>query len=277
MRRPALGFAAAAAAVAAAPVLAHDFWLQPQRFWVQPGAALPMVLLVGHGAARQRSDIAASRFTLFRSIGPDGMRNRAGELTLGKPADASPRFAAAGTHVVFFATSNVASELPAKRFNEYAAAEGLDMVIAGRRASGALGRPGRELYSRRGKAIVQVGAPGSAMQPHVTKPVGLGLEIVPLTNPYAGTGATRMTVQVLYQGKPLPGALIKLNNLAADAQPVEMHRSDGAGRAVFRLQRSGRWQYNVVWSQPLANNSSADFLTTFSSLTYGFPDARPLR
>lgn len=235
-----------------------------------------MVLLVGHGAARQRSAIPASRITQFRSSGPGGVANRIGDLTLGSATDASLRFAAAGTYVVYFSTSNIPSDLPAKRFNEYASAEGLTPVLERRAASGAINKPGRELYSRRGKAIVQVGPVGAAAQPQVTRPVGLGLELVPLSNPYAGN-SPQMTVQVLYQGQPLSGALVKLNNLAADAQPVEMHRSDAAGRATFRARRAGQWQYNVVWSQPLANNSTADFLTTFSSLTFGFPAVRPAR
>ncbi len=236
-----------------------------------------MVLLVGHGAARQRSSIPVNRITQFRSSGPGGIANRMGDLTLGSAADASLRFDTPGTFLVYFSTSNIPSDLPAKRFNEYASAEGLGPVLARRAATGSMNKPGRELYSRRGKAIVQVGSPGNAPQPQITRPVELGLEIVPLSNPYASGSSSEMTVQVLYQGRPLPGALVKLNNLAADAQPVETHRSDAAGRATFRARRAGQWQFNVVWSQPLANNPTADFLTTFSSLTFGFPTARPAR
>ena len=263
--------AAVTACCIAGPVLAHDFWLQPQVFFARPGERVPMVLLVGHGAARQRSSITANRITLFRSIGPGGIANRMGDLTLGSAADASLAFAAPGTFMVFFSTTNIPSDLPAPRFNEYASAEGLSQVLAQRAANGTMNKPGRELYSRRGKALVQVGPVSKTPQPQITKPVGLGLEIVPLSNPYAAGNAAQMTVQVLYQGRPLAGALVKLNNLAADAQPVELHRSDAAGRATFKARHSGRWQYNVVWSQPLANNPTADFLTTFSSLTFGFP------
>ena len=195
-------------------------------------------------------------------------------MTLGSAADAALTFATPGTHVVFFSTSNISSNLPALRFNEYASTEGLTPVLARRAANGSMNKPGRELYSRRGKALVQVGPPGKGPQPHVTRPVGLGLEIVPLSNPYAPGNSPQLTVQVLYRGQPLPGALVKLNNLAADAKPVEMHRTDAGGRATFKARRAGQWQFNVVWSQPLASNTSADFLTTFSSLTFGFPDVR---
>ena len=272
-----LPLVAAAAGLAASPLLAHDFWLQPQTFWARPGDRVPLILLVGHGAARQRSNISADRITLFRSIGPGGIASRKGDLTLGKAADAALGFDAPGTYLVYFSTNNVRSDLPAKRFNEYASAEGLSQVLAQRAATDALNKPGRELYSRRGKAIIQIGSANNVTQPHITRPVGLGLEIVPLSNPYAGGKSSEINVQVLYQGRPLPGALVKLNNLAADAQPVEMHRSDATGRAAFQARRIGQWQFNVVWSQPLNNNPTADFLTTFSSLTFGFPAVRPAR
>lgn len=262
---------AVGAGLVSLPASAHDFWLQPSRFWSSPGRVVPLVMLVGHGAARKRSSIGLDRVNLFRASGPDGSTDRKGDLTLGQGgADASLTFASPGTYVVFFSTTNVPSELPALRFNDYARAEGLTLVTRHRTAQATGNTPGRELYSRRGKALVQIGLPSKRTQPHVTVPVGLGLEIVPLVNPYQIGSATSMPVQIFYQGRPLAGALVKLTNLGADAQPVESFRTDANGRAIFRARRSGEWQFNVVWSQPLANNRSADFLTTFSSLSFGF-------
>ena len=265
-----LGLTLAAGALAAAPLAAHDFWLQPLRFWAAPGAAVPMTFLVGHGAARQRSSIATDRFNVFRAIGPQGVVDHKSELTLGQAADVAPGFQQPGTYVVAFSTSNVASDLPALRFNDYAAAEGLTLVLQQRAANNASTNSGRELYSRRGKALIQVGLPGRQPQPHVTAAIGLGLEIVPLLNPYALGNSRTLPVRVLYQGRPLVGALVKLNDLAADAEPVEKHLTDSNGLATFAARRSGDWQLNVVWSQPMPRNPQAEFLTTFSSLSFGF-------
>ncbi len=253
------------------PVTAHDFWLQPSQFWVSPGAAVPMTFLVGHGGVRQRTNIGSDRFNVFRTTGPGGVTDRKGSLSNSKKgAEASLSFAAPGTYVAYFSTSSILSELPSLRFNDYAAAEGLTLVTRHRAAQGKTDAPGREFYSRRGKALLQVGLPGKAAQPQVTAPVGLSLEIVPLVNPYQPGPASSLPVQVLYQGRPLAGALVKLNDLNADERPVEVRRTDTNGRADFQIKRSGLWQLNVVWSQPLVNNRSADFLTTFSSLSFGF-------
>ena len=262
--------AVAAATLLSAPLAAHDFWLQPQRFWTSLGAPVPMTFLVGHGAARQRSSIAKDRFSVFRAVGPRGVVDRKSELTIGQAADVAPGFTQPGTYVVAFSTTNVASDLPALRFNDYAKAEGLTLVLRQRAASKTATKPGRELYSRRGKALIQVGPVGRLPQSHITKPVGLGLEIVPLINPYALGNSQTLPVRVLYQGRPLAGALVKLNNLASDAQPVETHLTDSNGQTSFAAKRSGDWQLNVVWSQPMPTNPQAEFLTTFSSLSFGF-------
>ncbi len=272
----------AARAIVLAPVLAwaavseaHDFWLQPSRFWTQPGAKLPFTIQVGHGPARQRSPIPQERVTAFQSIGPRENADRRSDLHVGQPAsDAELGFARPGTYVIAFASNNAISNLPALRYNDYAKAEGLTEALRQRDAAGTTESPGRELYSRRAKALVQVGAPGRVPQPQVTNPVGLSLEIVPERNPYSPSGGDSLPVRVLYDGRPLAGALVKLNDLASDAKPVEMHLTDAAGRAVFGLRRQGDWQMNVVWSRPLRTTRLADFVTTFSSLTFGFPAAR---
>lgn len=271
---PTTRFLAFAASMMAAPLVAHDFWVQPASFWVRPGAAVPLTFFVGHGAARERSAIAVQRVTRFDAIGPRGKTDLSGELPNSGEISASIRFQASGIQVVSLATGNSASNLPAARFEEYAKAEGLINVIKIRTAGGRTNAPGRELYSRRAKTLIQVGAASTASEPHVIKPVGLGLEIVPLRNPYAQGNASQLPVRVLYKGKPLSGALVKLTDLDADAEPVEIHRSDATGRANFRSRRSGNWQFNVVWSEPIAGNRSADFSTIFSSLTFGFPAPR---
>jgi uncharacterized GH25 family protein len=82
-------------------------------------------------------------------------------------------------------------------------------------------------------------------------------------------------VRVLFEGRPLPGALVKLTNLDADEKPVAMQRTDAAGRAVFTAPRSGSWLLNVVWTKPISGDRRGDFDTTFSSLTWGYPVERP--
>lgn len=265
-----VGITASALAQAA---LAHDFWVQPLQFWIAPNSAVMTTLQVGHGPARERWDVEAARVTLFRSVGPgEIVTDHRAALGIGvMDRDHRITLAAPGTHVLVLQTGHAESTLPGPRFTAYLRDEGLTPALMQRQRDKAQSKPGREIYSRRAKSIVQVGPASSKPQPWVTRPLGLSLEIVPEVNPYTlGAGET-LPIRVFYEGKPLAGATVKLNNLDADARPVVSYRTDARGRAVFRTPRKGAWQLNVLWTKVIKGNPKADFDTTFSSLTFGFP------
>lgn len=255
----------------AEPIDAHDFWLQPARFWVDPGAAIPIDILVGHGANRAPWGVRSDRVVALRDIAPGGVIDHLPAMR-GRAVAAIPamRFAGAGTHVVAIQSGHATSDLPAVRFTDYLKEEGLTPALDLRARKGTTNAPGREIYSRRAKALVQVGTPVEN-QRHVTRPAGLTLEIVPERNPYAPSATRSFPVRILYQGQFLPGALVKLTNLQADDKPVATRISDRNGRAVFDVPRTGLWQFNVVWTRPIKGDPRGDFDTTFSSLTFGFP------
>jgi uncharacterized GH25 family protein len=252
---------------------AHDFWVQPNRYWLSPQAVTPLTLQVGHGPFRQRSPIPLSRITRFEAIAPNGtvidLRDRlhlAGNLE-----DGDFRFLDPGTYVLMLETDDRAqSHLPAIRFNDYVRVEGLTPALEQRERTHRMDADGSENYSRLAKSIVQVGTLDAGSQAQVTKPRGLPLEIVPERNPYAEPRLATLPVRVLYQGRPLAGALVKLTNLEHDAAPVEMQLTDRAGRASFTMPNDGSWLLNVIWTRPLPRTSETDFETIFSSLSFGF-------
>jgi uncharacterized GH25 family protein len=257
--------------------MAHDFWLQPTEFWPQPTARTSVTLQLGHGPARQRSPIRANRITRFEAIAPGGTTiDLRGNLHPGGRAeDGELRFQTPGTYVLVLETDNAAqSNLPAIRFNDYAKVEGLTPALQERMRTGRMNADASESYSRRAKAIMQVGPTRTAAQSQVTRPVGLPLEIVPERDPYAEPRGTSLPVRVLYEGRPLAGALVKLTQLEHDAEPFESHLTDRAGRASFTLPASGTWLLNVIWTKPLPRSSETDFETLFSSLSFGFPVER---
>lgn len=251
--------------------VAHDFWVQPTRFWIAADSAVPTSLQVGHGKDRVRWDSHIRRITAFRSIGPDGTKDHIAELRIGAMEQDHPvKFGPPGAYILYLTTDHAQSELPSLRFNDYAKTEGLTAALAERDRTKTTDKPGRELYTRRAKVLVQVGPASAAADPKVTRPIGLSLEIIPEVNPYASNAGASLPVRILYEGKPLAGATVKLNNLDFDYRPIEIQTSDAAGRAVFKMPKSGTWQLNVIWSKPI-RDSKADFETTFSSLTFGFP------
>lgn len=250
-----------------APVLAHDFWLQPERFMIAPGALTPLTMQVGQGSSRQRSPIPLHRIARFAAVGADGA-----SVDLRKSlADGTVEIKQAGTWLLVLETDNHAySLLPAERFNAHLHAEGLTPALAERARRNQAEAEGSESYSRVAKAIMQVGPRTPGADRAVSAPIGLPLEIVPEANPYAQPQPERLSVSVLYLGKPLAGATVKFTNLDQDAEPFETRISDSAGRAAFTMPTSGRWLMNVVWTRAQPRGSDTDFDTVFSSLSFGF-------
>lgn len=255
-----------------APVLAHDLWLQPSAFWVQPNSPQSAFILIGHGQNRENWGIRSDRIILFRNISPDG---RTADLRPLVKAGSSPAFPfslkQAGTHVLVMQSNHAESSLPAARFNEFLAEEGLTPAIRHRAATKAVQKAGREIFSRRAKMLVQNGPFNPKLAGAATRRIGFDLEIVPERHPYALGSSRTIPIRVYYQGKPLPGALVKFTNLDADARPVATKRTGADGRSSFDIPSRGKWLLNVVWTKPISGHPKADFDTTFSSLTFGYP------
>lgn len=269
------GFVALVLGVAlSGTAMAHDFWLQPRSWQTGPGNPLPFVVEVGHGSFRQQWGADRGRLLELND------RARGGTVDvrpLFKPGGEVPHltrtFRREGLHIISLVSANAASNLPAIRFNDYLNAEGLTPAIDARTRTGKMNATGRELYSRRAKALVQVGRQSSSDDVLATRPIGLTLEIVPLRNPYSLAADHILPVRILYEGRPLSGALVKLTSLEFDAKPLRVVRTDSNGEARFQVPQVGSWLVNVIWTKPVLSRD-ADFLTTFSSLTFGYSAGR---
>jgi uncharacterized GH25 family protein len=258
--------------IACSPVAAHEFWVQPDAYWLQPSTLGAMTLQVGHGPSRQRSPIPSRRITKFAAITPSGSTIDLREsLRIGDANDSEFALRDPGGYVLLLETDYAYNRLPAQRFNDHVASEGLRLALQERRSSGRLDADGSENYARRAKALVQVGPARDGFQLQMTRALGMELEIVPEVSPYAEPRPAMLPIRVLYRGHRLVGALVKMTNLDDDAEPFATQLTDVAGRATFRMPVSGRWLLNVVWATPLPESATANFETQFASLTFGFP------
>ncbi|MGB7407921.1 MAG: hypothetical protein WA908_05400, partial [Pontixanthobacter sp.] len=103
----------AALGLICAPTLAHDFWIQPDRFALDEPAVVPVSLFVGHGQDRSRWAVPKEHITRFEVQGPDGTTDRSDALEMGAPAgDARIAFSQPGMHIVTLASRSSFSDLP---------------------------------------------------------------------------------------------------------------------------------------------------------------------
>ncbi len=264
-----------AMAAIATPVLAHEMWIAPSTFAAAEGETVALSLLVGDAADVKPWKFAWEKLVSLRDFGPAAMRDL--QPTISVPAtDGAPfaqvAFAGRGTHLVALESYQQLITLEPAKFNAYIKEDGLTGAIDYREQTKATGTPGREMYSRRAKVLVQV---GNAPSDQILQPIGQTLEIVPLANPYALGASTAVPVRVLYQGKPLAGALVALTALGTGSKPIARQVTDGSGRASFDVPRRAAWMISVVWTRPIPGNKSADYDTIFSSLTFGYPGEHP--
>jgi uncharacterized GH25 family protein len=263
---------ALALSLLAAPVEAHDFWLQAVPFVMPKPRPVLVTVLVGHGTARDRWGVDASHVVKFYTIGPDGDVDRKPNMALGAAGyDAILPLGRPGSYVLAMETTLVPSQLPFLRFNDYVNYEGDTPVIEQRKRLGQEQADGREIYTRRAKTIIQVGPVDAASIKRVTRPLGMTLEIVPEKHPQALGGDRNLPLRILFNGRPLAGALVKLTDLDADAEPVAKLRTGSDGRVTMHVPKPGKWQLNCIWSVVLHNDPRADFQTTFASLAFALP------
>jgi len=250
---------------------AHDFWVAPNSFQVEKTGVIPTSVMVGHPKDRSRWALNPHRVIALKSIGTDGITDHQSRMEKLTPSgDILLSIETPGTHLVTIETTSAISVLPAEKFNSYLKEEGLTPIIDHRKMKDTQDKEGSEIYSRRGKALIQVGPVTETGTDYVTRPVGMTLEIVPSANPYGLEAGEALTSTVYYRGQPTKGITIGLISLDTDAGIIALKKTDAKGHVTFERPDSGNWMLHAVWSDPLEDTRQANYDTIFSSLSFGF-------
>jgi len=268
----------------ALPLAAHDFWIVPSSFRPAVGSPLALRMRVGEnlkGDPVPRDPALVERFALF---GP-GVPGAA--VPVPGVAGADPagfvRIAEAGLYTVVYRSHRTRIDLPPEKFDEALRREGLERILELRQSRGESLKPSTEVFSRCAKALLLVGAPDATSPMPATsatsatlatsgfdRPVGLTLELIPEKNPYALKAGDELPVRLLYEGKPLAGALVVA---------LGLHQTDGRiaartgkdGRARLRLPEGGFWLIKSVHMVPAPHDTGVDWESLWASLTFDLP------
>lgn len=256
-----------------AAAAAHDFWLAPDRYRLPAaGGVAKISFIVGHAGDSAPWAVGTGRIVSFDDIAPP--RNRtlmetifpaAGEASA-LPEEVALTLKGEGAHIISLVSNDASIELDPEAFNNYIEEEGLYPAIEDRWARDAEAAPGRELYSRRAKSLIQVGQALS----DVSTPLGHTLEITPLEHPGALAENEPLRARIDWKGAPLAGATVDLESLSVGVAPERKFVSDENGIIEVPLPKTGAWKLDVVWTEPLADREEADFRTVFASLTFAF-------
>ena len=244
------------------PLAAHDMWIEPTTFRPELGQILGVRLRVGQDLLGDPLLLDPALVNQFLVHDADGRRpvvRRAG----GDPAGLV-RVATPGILVIGYHSQPSAIEMAAEKFNQYLKEEGLDAVAAMRASRKQSGAAARELFSRCAKSLV---LSGSSNDDRGDRVLGFPLELVAERNPYA-TGADRdLPVRLLYENRPLAGALVVAINRLNPAEKLSA-RTDAEGRVRLRLRPAGLWLIKAVHMVPAPADAHADWNSFWASLTF---------
>ncbi len=241
--------------------LAHDVWLAPERFVLVRGDTLVVRQFAGTELDTEH-DLALLRTLTrrFELITPDGAVDLLAELPdVRTQPEIKPvlkrRLDYDGLGLVVMDHAFIWEEFSREQFLENLEHEGFDPAAfephMGDRDSQS------ERYARTLKSLVQVGE--AAQGDLHRRIVGQKLEILLLQNPYALDPGDRLDVQVLFEGEPLAGALVKAHGRGeGGAVSTYAARTGDDGVAGFELERAGAWLVRLIHMLPCGERADID-------------------
>lgn len=249
---------------------AHDFWIEPSTFQLEIEERVSVGLCLGDRFEGRSVARNASRIETFVAIGPAGQQPIVGRD--GSDPAGIARLTAPGVYVLGYRSNHAFTEMPAPRFEEYLKEKGLEQIVALRKERGASHRKAREAYSRYAKALVRV---GDATGGDGDRPIGFRFELVAESNPYEERSGNEHSFHLLFDGKPLAGALVTATRRGAADSKIHA-RTDAGGRARFFLREAGVWLIASVHMVEAPQSIAAEWESLWASLTYELPSREPI-
>lgn len=262
---------------------AHDLWLEPAAPLAARGDESILHLMFGDAFAgteeRPLQKDHVARFDIF----PDRARRR-DLLAIGQdeqtPA-ARVRLESGSALVVMDRTARPIT-MPPDKFNRYLADEGLDTITAQRARLGQSDQPGREVYSRYLKTLIQEKDLNAAMPSTLYKRrVGQRLEMLLETDPGRVRPDGMVSVKVLFEGEPLAGARVFAYRRGADGTPpvAQTAVTSARGLAEFKADQPGWWLVRLVHMRASADRrpegAAAQWESFWAAYTFAVRYALP--
>ncbi len=246
---------------------AHDMFLKLTSYFLRENSDVTIPLLNGTFSLSENA-IARNRIADI-SIVSGPARRRLDTTTVTERGDTTffaARTGRAGTYLFGVSTHPNVIRLSGREFTGYLEEEGLQDVVAARRAAGTTADSTAERYSKHVKAIFQV---GEARTTDFATPLGYPAELVPLANPYTLRVGERLQVRALVRGSAAPN----LTLLAGGRSPsgarlrVQTVRTDAQGLATIRLSSAGTYYVKFI-SMVKPAGGDVEYESNWATLTF---------
>lgn len=259
---------AAVTTFVAAPVWAHEFWIDPVAFQVETDADLVADIRVGQdykGAAYSYFPQKFHRFDIVHNGTVTAVPGRAGDrpaLTMPAPGE--------GLIVVAHVTTDLTLTYTEwDKFVNFCTHKDFTWALERHKELGLPDTKFKEAYSRHAKSLIAVGD-GAGQDTEV----GLVTEIVALANPYTDDLAAGLPVKVLYNGAVRADTQVEVFEKAPDGTVITtLHRTDNKGIAIIPVKAGHAYLVDSVVMRELEALTVHDpvWESLWASLTFQMP------
>ena len=255
----------------AAPVTAHEFWIEPLAYEIPADGSLEGVLVNGQEFAGSKLPYLPQRFENFVVFAGDEAQR-----VHGRPGDAPALNmppVAEGLNVVAYQSTNATVNYENwEKFQNFVTHKDFGDILTAHQARGLPLENFDELYSRYSKTLIAVGDGAGA-----DRRVGLETEIVALTNPYTDDLSEGMQVQVYYRNDLRADVQIEVFEKSEDGEvEISLYRTNAEGVGTFPVKPGYSYMVDaVVLREPSAAEMEASgtvWETLWANLTFAVPD-----
>ncbi|OBY27364.1 DUF4198 domain-containing protein [Leisingera sp. JC1] len=250
----------------AAPVLSHEFWIEPEKYQVNSGETVVAKLRNGqefYGAEQPYLDHRIARFEVLQGGTTLPYIGRMGDM----PAfsgDPMPDGLAVLIHQTRPQTITYDSW---EEFQAFVDHKAFGDIQTQHRTRGLADSGFVEQYTRYAKALVAIGD-GTGLD----QAAGLETEIVALANPYTDDMTGGLPIRVLYQGNPRPNAQVEVFAKAPDGSvTITTRLTDSQGKAIVPLAPGHIYLLDAVVLRPAPDGADYVWESLWAALTFAVP------
>lgn len=248
--------------------VAHEFWIDPVEFRLEPGDTLQAALRVGQNFSGSSLVYFPRNFSRFELDLGGTLAPVAGAIG-DRPAMSVPATEPGLGVIVHETTLNHLTYTDWDLFVGFVEHKGFEGALERHAARGLPQTGFTELYSRHVKSLVAVGD-GAGQD----RAYGLETEFVALANPYTDDLSGGMPMQLFLRGEPRADAQVELWDRAPDGSvTVSVHHTDVQGLVTLPVEAGHVYMADAVVLEELPPGAPRDavWLSLWASLTFAVP------
>ena len=243
---------------------AHEFWLEPMKFRLQPGEATTIKFAVGDNFTGGDWDLSRHKAAQVILHENDKIVDLTSKVPSVKGEKLKLTMNNSGVKMLAMSSNQAFIKLNGKQFNEYLKSDGLEEAIAWRSKNKQDTLGAKEFYTRYAKLLLQV---GDKVDNTWSKIIGQRLEVIPLQNPNGIKSGDYLTCKLLYEGKPSPHTMVKVWGHVGNKIFLQEAYTEDDGTVKFPISANGPWMVSAV-KMVRSKNPKADWESSWASLLF---------